>query len=797
MVERRMSSIPDNSNIVSFNSRQPTSATPPVSDRLGEPLQTIREVILKRFSQLSGTMFDSVDDALFDRAEHTQAGAQQTEFFDGMRETRKKRQRAERLTLDRLGQLFVDFGLGRIQAPLAAPSREASGGLSLVEDDDLEEVLAISTMVTKAETRLTEPLSALCRRFSALRGGAVVENATNPVGPAQLCDAFRRGVDQLEVGVSVRLIIYKLFERHVLAGLDPVYDEINAKFIEAGILPQLRYAPAPSAAPAPAARRVNVAEQVAALSPDTEYAAAAPSGIEAEIYQTLRSLLAMRHAVAPAGTAEFAGGGSAPQPSLAPNELLSALQILQNNSVQAQARAAAEAIPSGIGAAGLGTNAMLLKQALFEETDRMQVGSKARVSSVDEDTIDLVGMVFEFIVQDRNLPSEMQALLARLQIPYLKVALLDRHLFTQKSHPARQLLDSMAQACIGKAEGGEVDTALHNKIRDIVEMIMRDFDDDLGLIERAYEDFRQFQEGARRRVELAEKRTTESIQGREKLEYARRLATSEVRKRCEDKNLPPLVQGLLDGPFAQFLVQIALRQGDKSVEWKQALGFADAMVWSTLPKATDPDRTRLKNLAPSMLNYLFQALGKIGWQDNDTHDMLGELDGLSKRQIAPPEAPADIDVAAETFAPLMRAGANPAAQPANDAPTAIVGNLIGLMQKSALKQEEPEPEPAVPVAVAEDHLAQVKAMKVGTWVEFNNPETGAKERAKLSWISPISSKYLFVDRKGLKVADKTVADLAAMFAAGHVTPLDDSMPLFDRALTAVVERLKAVQPQPA
>lgn len=789
-----MSSIPDNSNIVSFNSRQPATATPAVSDRLGEPLQTIREIILKRFSQLSGAMFDSVDDALFDRAEHTQAGAQQTEFFDGMRETRKKRQRAERLIHDRIGQLFVDFGLGRIQPPAAAPSRDASGGLSLVEDDDLEEVLAISTMVTKSETRLSEPLSALCRRFSALRGGAVVENAINPVGPAQLCDAFRRGVDQFEVGVSVRLIIYKLFERHVLAGLDPVYDEINAKFVDAGVLPQLRYAPPPSAAPAPTPRRPDVVGQATALSPDTEYAAAAPSGIEAEIYQTLRSLLAMRHASAPAGMADFAGGTA--QPSLAPNELLSALQILQNNSVQAQARAAAEAIPSGVGAASLTANAMLLKQALFEEADRMQVGGKARASNVDEDTIDLVGMVFEFIVQDRNLPSEMQALLARLQIPYLKVALLDRHLFTQKSHPARQLLDGMAQACIGKAEGGEADTALHNKIRDIVEMIMRDFDDDVGLIERANEDFKQFLQSARRRVELAEKRTTESIQGREKLDYARRLATTEVRKRCEDKVLPPLLQSLLDGPFAQFLVQIALRQGDKSAEWKQALGFADAVIWSIQPKTTDADRTRLKNLAPSMLNYLLQALGKIGWQEGDTHDMLGELDALFRRQIAPPAAPADIDVAVAAFAPLTRTNAA-APQPVNEVPTAVVGNLIGLMQKSVIKQEEPEPEPVAPVAVAADHVAQVKSMKVGTWVEFSNPETGHKERAKLSWISPISAKYLFVDRKGLKVADKTVTDLAALFAASQVTLLDDSMPLFDRALTAVVERLKAVQPQPA
>src|SRR5258708_39237974 len=126
-----MSSIPDNSNIVTLHSRQP--AVMPTSDRLGEPLHSIRDITVRHLNTLIGALFDGVDDALFDRAEHTQAGAQQTEFFDGMRETRKKRQRAERLTLDRVGQLFIDFGLGRIQPPQAAPSRETSG-LSLVDD---------------------------------------------------------------------------------------------------------------------------------------------------------------------------------------------------------------------------------------------------------------------------------------------------------------------------------------------------------------------------------------------------------------------------------------------------------------------------------------------------------------------------------------------------------------------------------------------------------------------------------------------------------------------------------------
>ena len=319
--------------------------------------------------------------------------------------------------------------------------------------------------------------------------------------------------------------------------------------------------------------------------------------------------MALRHsdAAPPAGAvaAPSAPASPAPSTSFAPTDLLSALQILQSQTLQMQAHAAAQAVP----------NASQLKKALIDEADRLHAG-KAKVANVDEDTIDLVGMLFEFIVQDRNLPSEMHALLGRLQIPFLKIAILDRHLFTQKTHPARQLLDNMAQACLGKADGEDTDPVLHDKIRQIVETILREFDDDMSLIERANADFSTFISSTRLRSDLAEKRTAETIQGRERLDQARRIAAGEVRKRTEGKVFPALIQSLLNGPFAQLLVLIALRQGEESSEWKQALSFADALVWSVAPKSSNADAIKLNNMLPSMKNYLRQGLTKVAWQES-------------------------------------------------------------------------------------------------------------------------------------------------------------------------------------
>jgi hypothetical protein len=92
-------------------------------------------------------------------------------------------------------------------------------------------------------------------------------------------------------------------------------------------------------------------------------------------------------------------------------------------------------------AADLSREVMQLKAQLLNQIGALRGERPSHVATIDEDTIDLVGMLFEFILEDRNLPAEMQVLLARLQIPYLKAAILDRKMFAHRQHPARRLLD--------------------------------------------------------------------------------------------------------------------------------------------------------------------------------------------------------------------------------------------------------------------------------------------------------------------------------------------------------------------
>jgi hypothetical protein len=396
--------------------------------------------------------------------------------------------------------------------------------------------------------------------------------------------------------------------------------------------------------------------------------------------------------------------------------------------------------------------------------------------------------MFQFIVQDRNLPATMQAMLSRLQIPYLKVAILDRHLFTQKTHPARQLLDVMAQACIGWSEEADRDHRLYDKVKETVEGILKDFDDDIGMFERARVDFETFVETGKKRAELAEQRAAEATRGREKLHQARRIAAAEIRSRIEGRQLPAMIQSVLTRPWANYLVLTLLRQGEDSKEWKQALRFADEFVWSVEEKVNEADKARLRSLLPVIEKHLRHGLTTVAYHDNDIKQLLQGLNLYYERMLrATPAAAAGGHVAEELAPPVeMLEIVSKVAGGASENDTAVEE----IVMRTA---PDPDAAPENVEAIDDEFLGQAKAMKVGTWVEFNNVDTGAKERAKLSWISPITGKYLFVNRKGLKVADKTVFALATEMRRGSTLVLEE-VPLFDRALDAIVARLKASHP---
>ncbi len=748
----------------------------PSSERVGELLNAVRGIANKRLQQWVGNAFEQVDDALFDLAEKGENNAAQMHYFDGMREVRKQRPGIERNFLNTIARK-----LGDLAHPTAAQTTTAqapSAGsveLTLVGESDLEESLAITSLISKNEARLARDLFAVNQRLSVICGGHKIDDTSNPVAPAALSQAFREALQELSADMRVKLIIYKLFDRYVLSLLEELYHEINTELVRAGVLPQLRHTVLRGGHAKGSPGSGRAASQAAGAAAE---AVADDSEIPDDLLQTLHALFSARRGNAGSrsgrdGSAHATTSG--PLPSA--NELLGALSVLQSQIVSAGGLDYDDANDS----ATLSREVIQLKAQLLTQIGALRGERPSHVASMDEDTIDLVGMLFEFILEDRNLPASMQVMLARLQIPYLKAAILDRKLFAHRQHPARRLLDCLAEQAKGWSEESDRDHRLHEKVKSIVDQLLHDFDDDMGIFERLLTDLQQFQDVNKRRSELAEQRVAESTRGREKLEQARRRAAREILDRIGTQKLPPLMHGVLARAWANHLVLTLLRQGEDSPEFKTALRFIDEFIASTRPANDVTSRQTLRSMLPGIERALRYGLANVAFQEQDVERLLGQLHAYYRQQLGePPEQgePQNVATAEEDAAMLS-----------------IPDSIQPVIDQQAEPEDILDAEELVEVPPDSPEWHQVQALQPGNWLEFTLAGE-APTRAKLSWISPMSGRYLFVNRRGLKVADYAPRELAALFVDAHARVLAANA-LFDRAMSAIVGKLRQPDDTPA
>jgi hypothetical protein len=726
-------------------------------------LQHVREAGLAAASTLFKHALDASDDALFGFSEKSDSAAERSQYMDAMRAMRLGRPALEQAFRDQLADRFLAFARGKAKA---ADADFDLGALSLVEENDLEEDLAVNGMVAKAVIRHHSALYALHQRLAAVMGVKEVDADSNPLGPAAICQALRAVVRHLEAEVTVKLVIFKIFDRHVVVDLDHLYTDVNRVLADAGVLPHIKFVRPPRAAGEPAAAKPTAEGEGAATAEGAKAGAgaAAGSGTPAatsladaagsdEVVAALAQLLSSRRESSRSGAAVAAG------PSVGSSELIAALARMQSTR-------SSEPEPEGA-AISLLERIDRVKHELIDQLRSAGIDqAEHRVSGADEDAIDLVSMLFQFVVQDRNLPAEIQAVLSRLQIPYVRVAVKDKHLFAQRRHPARLLLDTMATASVGWSKDADRDGRFLTMLEQTVTRVTSDYADDLKLFTTLELEFEAFLEKQKKQSEAAEQRANDAALGREKLAQARRAATGIVSTRLARRELPPLAREIVLNPWTNFLVLTHLRQGPDSTEWKSAVNFIDAVIWASLPKTQEKDFERLRTMIPQMQGFLRHGLGMVGFGE---HDALRLVQGfgvlfetLHTREVALDQA--------ESISAAERSLDNGAQTPS------IAAAAI-------------DPEPAdAPLPDDDEYLMKVRALKVGTWVEFADG-TSAPERAKVSWISLVSARLLFVNRKGLKVAERSVYTLANELRSGVAQVLEVA-PVFERALNSIMNRLK-------
>lgn len=755
----------------------------------------LEQVVLRELNTLMAAVFDNADDLFFDFAEKVKSETERNKYFDAMRELRMQRKGIEQRFLKAVNINFHALPNPQNELTSDIMSMTSSESLSLVNHDELEQNVAIEGMISKARTRHADRLYQVCARLDTLIIDVSVTEKNNPIDPRQLCEAFKKALRKLECDIKSILIVYKLFEKWVLDQLDRPLDVCNYLLAKAGILPDLKSTPAN-----PARNQGAVAQAVSAAQGKMNSAAgvnnAFPEGA-ADMHAYLQTLLAAtRQSPLMSVVSDFSempiGSTQSSAREIDPVQLVNVLTEVQR------------VMPRGVDV--LQGQLMLAPLNMRNALDSLfaQRESKfgpERLSQRDTDVINLVGMLFDFILDDRNLPVRVKALIGRLQIPMLKIAVKDAAFFSSGGHCARRLLNALARAGIGLPDKPEdlSKDGVFNQIQSTVQTILDKFADDASIFEHLLAQFEEYMHSESRRAELIEQRTRSAEEGRALTEQARELVANLIERKLEDKRLPSILVRFVEDAWFNVLFRIYIKQGESSKSWHAAVQTIDLLVQSVTPPATDEERKALYNGLPVLQKRLREGLDTISYNPFAANEFVGRLEEV-QLQVLRGETPSHLktDAVKDPAEQLLDAvksdldakgcgDALPLRSTSYDAP-----QIRRIDQAKGFAAPTKTPEPALPpLAEDDEHWVRARHLGVGAWVEFVD-EQGVKTRCKLAARIKTTDRLVFVNRSGMKVRDLSTLAVAHELSSCRMIILDDSL-LFDRALQSVIGSLRRVR----
>lgn len=718
----------------------------------------------QRLALLLQRMFDQLDDVLFELADQSQNHAQQNLYFESMRDIRIKRRYIEQHFTHTLEALFTAL-VDEVEPFDIAQRQDALFGTGLPDKYEQDDKLMIDAMIAKALSAYPLPLAQLTARLDSMIT-LKLESKQNPVGPYLLAQAFFQASAQLNISSKAKSIYFTAFDRCVLESLADVTTLCNTILYEQKILPHL-----------------EVEVQPQPMYDDSKlYAQSGHLGVE----QLLKDALDLDQASTTLSSTFLDKNNQShtDEPSrsqklqvirpLGYGKLLDKITIVSALAeIQQQQYEQWEPLLNRDKMALLPEFSDLDAIQLVDEVLARSDMSEVHIDSLDSELINLVKMLFQFVIEDNNLSPVIKSLISCLYIPIMKVALIDPSFFSQSGHPARQLLNEIATSALGWSPVSiEKSDPFAQEIIDVVDTILSHFDQDVECFNRALESFKTFVEIDTRNTSLLEQRLVDAEGGKAKSESTRHKIQRLIDSTLENQNPPSVVESFLRTMWSNVLFVNRLKYGKQSSKFTSVINIMDRLLWSVRPAEMFNSRQELMSELPKLLKNLRENLNEIDIDGLDQNHFFAELEAihLSRIKSAISQQPKDSKF-----------------EKSQNTNTDTHGNTLITEEpiNNELKNQESNNENQNDID--EQALLKVNAMVVGGWLDFIDGDKHTRCRLAAK-IKP-TGMFLFVNRQGKKMAEYTADELARLVQQKQVNILDDGL-LFDRALESVIGSLR-------
>lgn len=738
----------------------------PLIRRLAQLMHTHVQAALERW-------FDGVGDALMAASDRARDSNAQLRFIEAIQLVRSSRAIFNKEYLHRIDQGFADFISGRaIDYPFLIARDETQ--LSIMDAAEEEDLLTVGKMANRILDAWPETFYGLEQRLALVRGGRKLEPQDMPGGPIHLLYSFRIYVWELQLDPLVNPQLYKLFAKVLVKGLDELYAEFNQQMIAAGIFPNLRYVATKQ--PKSKTEQKDKKKDEKRDQPRSDAKDKADGGKplgpsnnrseEAQVVDTISKILESRRSKDP----RFRNHPDI-NPYAAPREMADAEQVIDKLQLVQPQEIRDNRLPSA-DERGLGllATASIALEHLAES--RRQIGAEQAnffrqldpnsVRANDLDVIETVGLLFEEILDENDLPNVVKALLSYLHTPYLKVGIIDNSFLVDPEHDARQLLNLLVHAGRYWVDDTDLRKGIYYPLKHTVDRILGEFRDDVEIFGEMLAELREKTYDLERKSATMEQRSRAAATGHDRLTQSREKARQVIEEHTAKLPLHEDLRAFFYEVWLERLSFMLLRNpaAEQSREWTDSVKVIETLL---LPFKGTIDRDLMERFGqayPAIRKYVEKALFSMGDFQKPKSDRMFKLYDLFNMGDR----------------------------------KAIFGEVV---QKGEVNPEQP-----LIGSEEQKMIHRLESLSFGTWFTMEDNQ-GKQRLLRLSWLNPVSKHCMFVDQNGVQALMINLNDLAVRLCQKRAKILEGEIqqPFVGRALRKISNALSALtssqRPSPA